>query len=281
MRGLWADEKVEGGAWNLRYFLFRSIYRFFKAKEANFVTEADAIVSLTNAGQCEIESWDAYAVHRPPISVIPCASDFDAVDVTTAEARAASRAVLDIPLDAFVVVYLGSLGTWYMLGEMLDWFSVLQRSYGDSQFLFVTPDSPETVWRATVARGIDPADIVVVSALPHRVPLYLRAADVGLFFYRPTYSKRSTCPTKLGELLAMGIPVVTNSGIGDVDQIVPTLGAGLIVPEFSDQAYARSVEELRRLTSIDRHSLRARAQALFDLAPAVKAYDALYRTVLH
>jgi glycosyltransferase involved in cell wall biosynthesis len=280
MRGLWADEKVEGGAWNMHNPLFRWIYRFFKAREADFVTEADAIVSLTNAGRSEIERWKAYAVRRPPISVIPCASDFGAVEVTTAAARARARVELDIPLDALVVVYLGSLGTWYMLGEMLDWFAVLKRFQPDAQFLFVTPDSPEMVWRAAVARGIDPADILAVSAVRDRVPSYLRAADIGVFFYRPTYSKLSTCPTKLGELLAMGIPVVTNSGIGDVDQIVETLGAGVIVREFTEAAYAQSAEQLCRLRNIDPYSLRARAQELFDLAPAVKEYDALYRTVL-
>ena len=68
MRGLWADEKVEGGAWNLRNPLFRSIYRFFKAREADFVMEADAIVSLTNAGRREIKRWLAYhEAYRPPI----------------------------------------------------------------------------------------------------------------------------------------------------------------------------------------------------------------------
>ena len=86
---------------------------------------------------------------------------------------------------------------------------------------------------------------------------------------------------KLGELLAMGIPVVTNAGIGDVDQIVPSLSAGLIVSEFSEKAYARSVDQLHRLRTMDAHALRARAQRIFDLAPAVEAYDALYRTVLH
>src|SRR6185295_19129895 len=47
MRGFWADERVEGGLWNLRNPLYRMIYHYFKKKESEFLKEADHIISLT------------------------------------------------------------------------------------------------------------------------------------------------------------------------------------------------------------------------------------------
>jgi glycosyltransferase involved in cell wall biosynthesis len=280
MRGLWADEKVEGGAWNLRNPLFRSIYRFFKAREAEFVTEADAIVSLSHAGRREVKRWLAYHMRRPPIAVVPCAASFTDFQVSSAGTRAEARTELGIPPDAYVVVYHGSLGTWYMLQEMLDWFAILTATRARSRFLIMTPESPEIVHKAAAGRGIDLSQVVVVSAEHERVPFYLRAADVGLFFVRPTFSKRASCPTKLGELLALGIPVVTNAGIGDVDDILSRLGAGFIVQSFSPDAYRHSIAQLAGLAAVDPGELRERARQLLDLPAAVDAYDAVYRNVL-
>ena len=280
MRGLWADEKVEGGAWDLRNPLFRSIYRFFKAREAEFVTEADAIVSLSHAGRREVKRWLAYHKSRPPIAVVPCAAPFSEFDVSSADVPARAREELGIPADAYVVVYHGSLGTWYMLQEMLDWFAILSARRARSWFLIMTPESPDIVRNAATRGGLDLSRLVVMSAEHERVPFYLRAADVGLFFVRPTFSKRASCPTKLGELLALGIPVVTNAGIGDVDDILKQVGAGLIVADFSAAAYYCSIDQLSSLEDVDPVALRERARQLLDLPAAVDAYDALYRGVL-
>src|SRR6185312_823213 len=40
MRGFWADERVDGNLWNLNNPLFKTIYRFFKKKEIEFIKES-------------------------------------------------------------------------------------------------------------------------------------------------------------------------------------------------------------------------------------------------
>jgi hypothetical protein len=44
--------------------------------------------------------------------------------------------------------------------------------------------------------------------------------DTSIFFIRPTYSKKASSPTKQGEIMAMGIPLICNYGVGDTDEIV-------------------------------------------------------------
>jgi hypothetical protein len=55
----------------------------------------------------------------------------------------------------------------------------------------------------------------------------IKASDINISFIKPVYSKISSSPTKLGEVLSMGIPVISNSGVGDVEQIVLNAEAGL------------------------------------------------------
>lgn len=281
MRGFWADEKVEAGAWSLTNPLLRAVYHFFKRKEADFIREADGIVSLTHAGFREMEKWSVRPTSRTPKEVIPCSTDFELFSPAPAARRQAARETMNIPVDAFVVAYLGSLGTWYMLDEMLDFFVVLHRRRPLARLLFVTPDPPGPIQMAAQARGIEPADLIIRSAQRTEVPELLAAADLGLFFIRPSYSKQSSSPTKLGELLAMGLPVVTNGGIGDVEPILDTVGGGLVVDGFDPAIYEGVVNRLDTVLSLPPQYIRARAMQVYDLRTAVASYANLYRNVLN
>ena len=56
MRGFWADERVDGGIWDLNKIVYRKVFHFFKRKEKEFLEKADHIVSLTHAGKKEMDS---------------------------------------------------------------------------------------------------------------------------------------------------------------------------------------------------------------------------------
>jgi len=72
MRGFWADERVDGKIWDLQKPQYRMVYNYFKKKEKQFLTEADAVVSLTHkAKQIMIDDWNV----KNKIEVIPCAVD--------------------------------------------------------------------------------------------------------------------------------------------------------------------------------------------------------------
>jgi glycosyltransferase involved in cell wall biosynthesis len=109
------------------------------------------------------------------------------------------------------------------------------------------------------------------------VPHFLAAADYGLFFITPAFSKIASCPTKLGELLAMEIPVLTNAGVGDVARIVADSGAGVVVEQFDDAAYSEALSRLETLSS-DRDEWRRVARRWFDLETGIERYDAIYRS---
>ena len=102
------------------------------------------------------------------------------------------RLELGLDSDDFVLSYLGSLGTWYMLNEMLDFFKVLKTKRPNAKFLFITPDEPEFVVNAAVVKGIDGKDIIVKRAKRNEVPIYCSLSNVSIFFILPKYSKRAS-----------------------------------------------------------------------------------------
>ncbi|MBP5666707.1 MAG: glycosyltransferase, partial [Salinivirgaceae bacterium] len=117
MRGFYADERVDGNIWNTKKLIYRLVYNFFKRKEKVFMTESDAIVSLTSAAKSEIMQWNLHNVTAEKITVIPCCADVSHFDYNTVNQVDIDgwRNKLNIAPDAFVLSYLGSVGTWYML----------------------------------------------------------------------------------------------------------------------------------------------------------------------
>lgn len=255
MRGFWADERVEGGLWNLKNPLYRIIYRFFKKKEKDFLIGADHIVSLTENAKQEIQAWDISAA---PISVIPTCVDLDLFDPAKikAEDQIAVRNALGIKPTDFVVLYLGSWGTWYLTQEMLAIFKKLKYERPDAKFLIVTADKIQLLDEG----------IIVTKANRTMVPLYISLANVALCFIKPTYSKKASSATKLGEILAMGIPVVANSGWGDIDVLFQKRIC------FSGLA----IEKL----SVSKSELRAYCMEELNIQKAIAAYHEIYQLLI-
>ena len=122
MRGFYADERVEGGIWNLSNPVFKRVYDFFKKKEQQFLSSADYTISLTKKGRDIIHSWKNIKNQPIPIQVIPCCADLDLFSEKSIDADLLSRlrSQFNLTGNEFVLSYLGSVGTWYMLDEMLD-----------------------------------------------------------------------------------------------------------------------------------------------------------------
>ena len=245
MRGFWADERVDGNLWNLNNPIYKGIYKFFKKKERAFLLESDAIISLTEIGKDEMISWESINLSSDKITVIPCVADFKLFNLQTAESKELSREKLNILPETFVLSYLGSLGTWYMLDEMIHFFSVLKTEIPNSIFLFLTPDSPEIIFSSGRSFGLDSSDFKIKFADRQDIPKYMLASDYSIFFIQPKYSKLSSSPTKMGELMAMGIPIICNSKIGDVEEIIRSNNAGLCIHKFTEEIYLDTIQKIQ------------------------------------
>jgi glycosyltransferase involved in cell wall biosynthesis len=280
MRGFWADERVDGNIWKLHNPIFKTIYSFFKRKEIQFLNNADAIVSLTHNAAKEIKNWKHFK--GASIDVIPCCADlslFQSKSITPNQ-KFQIKNQLGIPTGAFVLSYLGSLGTWYMLDEMLDFFKVLIEYKINAVFLFITADRPEEIYARASDKGISPSAIVVKSAARNEVPAFASVSDLSVFFIRPSFSKKASSPTKMGELMAGGIPLIVNTGVGDVVQIMEDGGNGRVIMEFTEAEYHRVCRELDSILSEDPERTIQCAQKWYSLEQGTNHYKLIYQRLL-
>jgi glycosyltransferase involved in cell wall biosynthesis len=79
--------------------------------------------------------------------------------------------------------------------------------------------------------------------------------------------------------MAMGIPVICNAGVGDTDAIVQESKAGVLVKEFSVNAYKAALDELLH-TGFNPPQIRHDAITYFSLDKGVKAYLDVYQKLL-
>lgn len=275
MRGFWADERVDGGLWDLKNPLYKTIYNFFKKKELQYFNESDYTISLTETGKEEILSWKDIRKDIQ-IEVIPCCVDLELFnpDKITDSDITELKTALTIPSDKKVIGYVGSIGTWYMLPEMLDYFNSLNNN--DHIFLFVTGEKPEKIFAEAEAHGINKEELRITSCLHKDVPLHIAAFDYSIFFIRPTFSKKASSPTKQGEIMAMGKPLVCNTGVGDTDRIVEKYHAGELISAFTMEAYESAKVDTTAYNIVE---IEKGAKEYFALEEGVRRYLNVYRSI--
>lgn len=282
MRGFWADEKVDAGAWKLTNPVYRPVYKYFKRKESEFLSESDKVISLTHKGAEEMLKWGVKGLTPDKISVIPCAADTDLFnpEQISFEMKDSLKKKLGIRNDDIVISYLGSIGTWYMLDEMLSFFKEAGRRMEHTKMLFITYDEHERILSTAKKMGIDPGQIIIRPGRRDEVPALVSLSNISVFFIRPTYSKISSSPTKQGELMAMGIPVICNDRVGDVEYIVNTTGSGYVIHDFQSSDFEMAVAQIPLLLKSDHNAIRSKAIEFYSLDCIIPQYVLCYKKLL-
>ena len=94
----------------------------------------------------------------------------------------------------------------------------------------------------------------------------LAAADLGIAFKQPSFSAKACSPTKIGEMLAVGLPIIANSGVGDVVPTIGETGGGVAVEHFDIAAYSGALDRLEQLEP-DRERWRRKTCERYDPRP--------------
>ena len=254
MRGFFSDERVDAGSWAAGSILDKAV----RAMERQNLRRATRIVTLTERGRDVLRGRGVDL----PIDVIPTCVDCD---------QFVSR--LDGSEADFDIVYFGSLGGWYMTREMLDFVDEIRKRGDPIRALFLT----NTVDAATLSR-LDQAGVTVKMAPPEQVPNWLSQCRSAFFFIRATPSKIASCPTKLAEALAMGLPVLTGPGVGDVDEILRRENVGFVLDDFSRESFWRGWKAMTVLLKDPQTPARCRSVALgrLSLTRGVACYERVY-----
>lgn len=255
--GFWFDEKVDAGTWPRN----GKLWRIGKQLEKIMYWRANAISVLTHAAKHYLENKKISA----PMSVITVCTDLKRFSIE------------DKPVNVGTLIYVGSLGGWYMSDEMVRFYAAWRKHAPNSRFILATKSPVEDIKQAFAKIGAE-HELVHVSVEHHEVPGLIQKSQAAICFIQPFFSKTGSMPTKLGEYLASGVPVAANL-IGDMAEILKDSQAGVVLPDFSDSSLDQAAQKLfeRSKNSEVRKEARALAEKWFDLDDAVEKYDHLYK----
>lgn len=267
MRGLWADERVDGGLWPRE----GRVYRTVKGLEEGLLTDADHVVTLTQASAGEIASFPYLRGREVAMSIIPTCADLDRFRPPTTPTNG-----------PWTLGYLGSVGTWYLFDEVLECFRLIVERRPDARLLIVNRHEHEFIRARVAALGIAPERLELIATDHAQVPALIARMTVGAAIIKPVYSKIASAPTKLAEYLGCGVPCLGNAGVGDMEAVLEGERTGVALTDFSHPDRVSAIERLFALLDDPALATRCRdtAERLFSLDAGVTAYARIYEELL-
>ena len=270
-RGFMAEDYIEGGMWKNRESLVYKIAIFI---DRILLLESKWIVVLTYKMK-DILIMTFPAV-KDKITVIPCC-----VDLKRFTCKSDSTAArYSRPDDRIKFLYSGSIGTWYMLEEMLVFFSLAKEVIPGAHFMILTLGDLNVVKNKITQKRLALDDFTLIGVPPQRIHEYIPLADIALVFIKPVFSKLASSPTKFAEDLACGLPVIINTGIGDTQEIIEKERVGVIVKGFNESSYRQALGEAMNLLAEGpavRKRCRVVAENYFSLEDGAGRYLNIYK----
>jgi len=266
VRGFFAHEKRYKG--RIESDLQFRVTRFL---EARVYKRASAIVTLTDAAMRLLERDYLGEDSATPRRVIPtCANVSPFLQ---------SRRPLDTERPR--IVYSGSLGAGYLCDEVFEFFARTRKVIPGAKLEILTRSDPDLVRAGAGKAGLRETDYRMRSLKPAQMAEALLQCDAALSFIKPDFAKIASCPTKMAEYLAAGLPVIANTGIGDVDAQLGETRTGVVMQDFGDAEYDRAIAGMQALLADPEMIARGRkaAKELFSLDLGIERYAEIYEAL--
>ncbi len=232
----------------------------FRPLEKEAVQHSDVRLAVTEA---LVRHWqERYAYTGDAHVVVPCTLGSTHRPVGSIGAREGSL----FGPDDVVLVYSGSTAGWQSFGLLERLLSTIMDDQPAVKVLFLSKADANNA--ALQARY--PGRVFVQWLDPAAVSRMLAICDHGVMVREDTITNRVASPTKFGEYLAAGLPVITSAQLGDCSEQVRMFDLGLVY----DPAHP-----LPRLTP----TTAARRAAMIEFAQrhyTKRAFDTAYVKLL-
>ncbi len=267
LRDLWPDCVIQ---WNI--VRNRAVLRAAYWLESFLYNKAFLLIALTEGIARELVKK---GIAREKIKIVTNGSNLDLFQPNGVRADASMLA--GIPDSAFVCMHAGSFGVANYLTSILD---VAEELQGDPSIQFVLMGSgpqKSSLTEEIAKRRLQNVHILNQTSKAN-VPAFLRRADLGIVFFKPSALTYIFLPNKFFDCLACGCPVVVNFP-GEAANFIEEAGAGFYVPADDIDALAERIKGLaadRRKASAMRLRARQLAEKHFGWrAKTSDFYDAV------
>jgi glycosyltransferase involved in cell wall biosynthesis len=230
----WADWWGRGGVIDERpnkliKLLFEGIETYF---EEHYRTQADG---LTVISQALHERAIKLGVTPERIAHITGGADVDHIQP---DDRAAARRSLGIPVDGRIIGFSGFVH--YDLALLLGAFDHLARRRKDVRLLLTGARSP--LVRRYAERGGWADRVIEAGVIDYSIlPRYHACVDVFALPFANKLANRGRWPTKIGDYLAAGRPIISNP-VGDIKALFSAYDIGYLTDE-TPEAFASGLQQ--------------------------------------
>lgn len=264
IRGFWIEERVEWGLWkkkSLKYFFFK----FFENKIYN---KSKIVVTLTTDAKKILLNNKLTNLNNSNIYVIPTSVELN------------KNIKLSIIQDQIKFTHLGALGSRYDFHMFLKIMSkILEKR---NIFLsIINKGEHKKVNYLLKEYNIHSKNYEIKYVSPYSVNDEIKNSNFGIFFPVKGFYLNAYFPTKLGEFLSNGIPIITCNINDHVNSIIKENEIGIIIDDLDNFNFEKFYQEMHKLLNDINISERCinTAKKYFNIENANKIYSEIYRSL--
>ncbi|POS02357.1 glycosyltransferase involved in cell wall biosynthesis [Flavobacterium croceum DSM 17960] len=265
-RGFWFDEKVDVGEWKKSGFF----YKFSKTLESKLYLNADAVVMLSKKSISLIKSNKVFknGNNITNIHYIPTCTDLNKFSFSKSTNNSKP-----------FIGYVGNAVGWYDFDKTAKILVQISK-FLDFNLVIYNADQHQLISKKLLEHGFN-KEYNLKKVNHSEIAKEIAKMDISIFFIKPLFSKNASAATKLGELMSCGVPVITNSNVGDHEELINSYNTGIIVDIDEEIELEHLQNKVKYLLSNEvRQNCRKLAEDVFSLEKGIEKYLEIYTSLL-
>ncbi len=199
IRGFWFDEKHDTG------LISNIMYFFLKIIEKKIYKNADCILTLSYKSIKHISNL--FGAKKNKINFVSCYTDTKIFIHTKKLLK-----------EHIIFGYVGNVGLSYDFNKVLKFLNIYNDINPNWTLIFLNNHLDRNKINKLFYNFPYKNKIKIRRTNYYQMKNFYKNINLGIYFLKNSFAKIASCPTKLGEMLSCGIPIITNGGIGDIER---------------------------------------------------------------
>lgn len=263
IRGFWIDEKADRLNLNknsIKYILFKNIEKILMIKSSHIVT-------LTNESK-NIIIKKFSNIRRNKISIIPTCVQTDNFSYNKKQSNKNKN---------IIFCYLGSIDTAYDFNKVLNLFNMYKDIDKKIFLKIVTNSKRKLVLKYIKHHGLNKNQFSIENCEHSEIHKLINSSNIGIFYAKNNFSIKASFPTRIGEFLSCGKPIICNNFNRDINYLINKNNLG-IISNFEEKNSYVELTKIKQM--LKNNSTRKRIINFVDknlsLEIAIKKYLKIY-----
>ncbi|HNX79919.1 MAG TPA: glycosyltransferase, partial [Prolixibacteraceae bacterium] len=219
--------------------------RVAKTTEFEKLALSQSDLRIMVSGQMNSYLREKYSLSDLPFQLIPCCVRSNEFHMT-AKDRVRLRNLKGFN-NKVVFLYLGTLSAWQWPEAMFSLFSHFYKANSDAILYLLIPEYDHAKAGEYIKKYDLPPESYLLEEVAHNeVGKVIGMADAGLLLRESHPVNFVSSPTKFGEYLAAGVPVILTEGIGDYSSMATEMQVGITL-KIDDKEFPEDEQEKLRL----------------------------------